>query len=126
MENQHVILVADRNPRIRDFVQRELKSEGHRVFAAENGDQLKNWLGRPGRIDVLVIDPDLPGVESNVHLGRLLTLRPALAVILHCLPSDTTIRLSVKPDTLLVEKSGNSIDQLKQKIRMLLRVPDTA
>ena len=34
MENEYVILVADRNPRIRTFLQRELESEGQsRLYA---------------------------------------------------------------------------------------------
>ena len=122
MENQRVILIADRNPRIRDFVQRELKSDGHWVFAAENGDQLKNWLCRPGRIDVLVIDPDMPGVEGDLHLNRMLAMRPNLAVILHCLASDSSLRFSDRPNMLLIEKSGQSVDLLKQKIRTILGV----
>lgn len=120
METNRVILVADRNPRIRDFVQRELKSDGHQVFGAENGNQLRSWLCRPGRIDVLVIDPDLPGVEGEAHLMRLLSVRPNLTVILHCLADNSAFRLSDHSNILLIEKSGQSIDQLKLKIHSVL------
>ncbi len=124
METNRVILVADRNPRIRDFVQRELKSDGHQVFGAENGNQLRSWLCRPGRIDVLVIDPDMPGVEGEAHLMRLLSLRPNLAVILHCLADDSAFRLRNHSNLLLIEKSGQSIDQLKLKIQAVLHDAD--
>ena len=120
MENEYIILIADRNPRIRDFMQRELRSEGHRVYTAENADQLKNWIHRPGRLDALVIDPDMPGMESQTHLVDMLAVRPELAVIFHCLASDCASLKTPCRVLAFVEKSGQSVDLLKQQIRSIL------
>ena len=120
MTNDTIILVADRNPRIRDFLQRELRSEGQRVYTAENADQLKSWIFRPGPLDALVIDPDMPGLEDHAHLEDLLRRRPALAVIFHCLAADCTDLRQPGRRLAFVEKSGQSVDLLKQQIRSIL------
>lgn len=119
MKNEHVILVADRNPRIRNFLQRELRSEGHIVYTAESVDQLKQWFSRPNRLDALVIDPDMPGLGSKTHLKDLLLLRPNLAVIFHCLIKDGFALPTPERSLVFVEKSGQSVDTLKQQIRTL-------
>ena len=120
MEMEYIILIADRNPRIRDFVQRELRGEGHRVYAAENADQLRNWIHRPARLDALVIDPDMPGLEDATLFGQMLAERPALAVIFHCLVCDISSAQTPGRAVAFIEKSGQSVDLLKQKIRSIL------
>lgn len=123
MKKDQVILVADRNPRIRDFIQRELKSEGHRVFTAENADQLRSWINRPGQLDVLVIDPDMPGLDDEEQLGLMLSVRPTLTVIFHCLVSELCTLKCPERQVAFVEKSGQSVDVLKQKIGWLFNSP---
>lgn len=120
MKHPPVILIADRNPRIRDFIQRELKSQEHRVVTAENGDQLKEWIQHAGRLDVLVIDPDMPGLHSDAHLAKMLLLRPTLPVIFHCLASECCALRTPEREVVFVEKNGQSVDALRQKIWFLL------
>ncbi len=117
MENEYVILVADRNPRIRTFLQRELESEGHRVYTAESVDQLKKWFHRPSRLDALVIDPDMPGLGTSTHLADLLAMRPQLSVIFHCMIRDGFALRTPGRVLAFVEKSGQSVDMLKHQIR---------
>lgn len=123
MKNPYLILVADRNPRIRDFIQRELKSDGHRVFTVENYDQMKNWITRPGQLDILVIDPNMSGLDDHTQLESILLGRPALSVIFHCMASDYLDLSADERKVLFVEKSGQSVELLKQRIGMLF---DTA
>jgi response regulator RpfG family c-di-GMP phosphodiesterase len=120
MPQPSVILIADRNPRIREFIQRELKSLSPQVVTAENADQLSEHIRRAGRLDVLVIDPDMPGLNGASHLNRLLLLRPHLPVIFHCLPVDYSPVNAPDRKVLFVEKSGQSVDALKQQIWFLL------
>ena len=120
MNNEYVILVADRNPRIRNFLQRELGSEGHRVYTAESVDQLKQWFHRPSRLDALVIDPDMPGLGSKTHLPDLLQMRPKLAIIFHCLIKDGFEVRAPGRVLAFIEKSGQSVDLLKRKLRKIL------
>lgn len=120
MKKQYVVLVADRNPRIRDFVLRELKSEGHRVVTAENIGQLKSWITRSAQLDALVIDPNMPGMDSSEQIKVLLSLRPNLPVVFHCFAPDCSILGSLSEKVVLVEKSGQSVDAVKQQIQTLL------
>ncbi len=120
MKNQCVVLVADRNPHIRKFIQRELAIDGYRVIAAENAGQLKSWILRTARLDVLVMDPNMPGIESREQVRSLLSLRPALPVIVHCHSSDCFALQGIAGKMAIVEKNGNSIDEVKEQISHLL------
>ena len=108
MEEPYVILIADRNPRIRDFIQREFKSEGYHVFTAESAGQLEYWIDRSSRLDALVMDPDLPGLESPDHLGGLLSRRPTLQVVFHCLAVDQPQSLLLTLATAWMMSNGKS------------------
>jgi DNA-binding NtrC family response regulator len=123
MKKIFTILVADRNPHIRDFVQRELKEAGHRVFTAKNAAQLKGWILRPIQMDALVIDPNIPGMDNYEELRLLLTLRPELPVVFHCFVPDTASLRDLTEKVVFVEKSGHSIDAVKEKIEWLLTTP---
>lgn len=120
MKREYIILVVDRNPHIRDFLQRELRSEGHRVYTAESADQLKQWFHQPSRLDALVIDPDIPGLDSTAHLSDMLSMRPKLAVIFHCLIKDGFALQTSDRLLAFVEKSGQSVDMLKDQLRTIL------
>ena len=120
IKRQCVILVADRNPRIRDFIERELNLEGYRVFSLENADQLKSWFDRQTRLDAVVIDPTMPGFDNEDHLERLFGLRPDVPVVFHCLSSDRPSLADYRAKVGFVEKSGHSVDALKQLIRQLI------
>ncbi|MDA8142221.1 MAG: response regulator [Desulfobacteraceae bacterium] len=120
MAPQSIILIADRNPRIREFIQRELKAQSHQVIMVENAEQLGELMERAGRVDVLVIDPDMPGLNGATHLNRVLLRRPTLPVIFHCLASDYCTLATPEREVVFVEKSGQSVDALKQQIWFLL------
>jgi DNA-binding NtrC family response regulator len=115
------ILIADRNPRIRGFVERELREAGYRVFAVENISQLRAWI-TPARLpDLLVMDPDLPGGGPEAPIWPLLSSYPHLPVVFHCLAADMPNPTPRMARTLIVEKSADSIDLLKSQIARLLR-----
>jgi DNA-binding NtrC family response regulator len=120
IKRQCIILVADRNPRIRDFIERELNLEGYRVFTLENADQLESWFDRKTRLDAVVIDPTMPGFENENQLERLLGLRPDVPVVFHCLSSDRPLLADYRTKVGFVEKSGHSVDALKQVIGQLV------
>lgn len=119
MTNQYLILVADRNPRIRDFVQRELKAEGYRVYTVANLDQLKNWVSRPGQLDILVIDPNMSGLENRKELEGMLISRPAMPVIFHSAAPESIDPANCKRPVIYIEKSGQSVDVIKAQISTL-------
>lgn len=117
------VLLADRNPRIRDYLLRELCSDGHHVITAKDGDQLARWLNSSVRVDVLILDPNMPGVDSEDQLELLLSHKPNLPIVFHCLaPDHPQLSLKLKKQV-LIEKNGNSIDSLKQQLKLLLKHP---
>lgn len=120
MKPPSVILVADRNPRIRDFIQRELRSLGYLVVTADNGEQLQDSIQHAGRLDMLIIDPDMPGLHNEAQLSHILFMRPTLPVIFHCLTCDCVTLRTPERRVRFVEKSGHSVDALKQEIWLLL------
>lgn len=115
------ILVADRNPRIRGLVERELRDEGYRVFAVENISQLRSWIAPEHLPDLLILDPDLPGGGSEDHIWPLLARYPRLPVVFHCLAADIPSPMPRMGCAVIVEKSADSIDLLKRQIARLLR-----
>ena len=121
MQNEPIILVADRNPRIRNFVERELEADGYRVYTAESVSQLMRWIA-PGHMpDLLILDPDLPGGGAEDFIWPLLARHPGLPVVFHCLSSDIPMPMPQMACTVIVEKSANSIDLLRRQIDLLLK-----
>lgn len=121
MQNGFNILVADRNPRIRNFLERELRSEGYQVSTAESVAQLAAWIS-PGRLpDLLVLDPDLPGGGAEDYIWPLLSRHPRLPVVFHCQAADIPSPMPRMACTVIVEKSADSIDLLKHQIALLLK-----
>ena len=115
------ILVADRNPRIRGLVERELREAGYHVFTVESILQLRNWIA-PGHLpDLLILDPDLPGGGPGDHIWSLLGRHPHLPVVFHCLTGDIPSPQPGMAFTVTVEKSADSIDLLKRQIDLLLK-----
>jgi DNA-binding NtrC family response regulator len=110
-----VILIAERNPHIRNLVQRELMAEDYHVFTVDNVFQLKNWIYLRRAPDILVLDPELPGSEEH-NIWGLLASYPELPVIIHCLCADQWKDLNGLKRSALVEKNGNSINFLKHQI----------
>jgi DNA-binding NtrC family response regulator len=120
MRQEAIVLVADRNPRIRGFLERELRGAGYQVHAVDSVSQLINWIGREELPDLLVLDPDLPGGSPEDHIWPMLARHPRLPVVFHCLSADIPTPFPRMSCTVIVEKSADSIDLLKRQIALLL------
>lgn len=123
MRKECVILIADRNPHIREFLQRELTAEGYRVFLAENGRQVLKWAGHGDLIDLLILDPDLPDMNEVVLLQKLKARMPVLPIILHTWMADYDPTAAFFNGALFVEKNGSSVESLKHAVMDLLGHP---
>ena len=121
VQDAFTILIADRNPHVREFLRREFLGEGYRVKLAKNGMEVLKVLRRPGRLDVLVLDLDLPDTNGSDVLDTLKDRIPNLPVVLHCFAPETEEREGpfMRADA-FVEKQGNSVDTLKRVVRDLL------
>lgn len=110
------ILVADRNRHVRDFIRRELSIDRHKVFEAGTIRELLGLISQKSCFDLIIFDPCFPGLEDPQQLQRVMDqVKPAPVIIHTCLNSLEGLRLE-DPRVSLLEKSGNSIERIKQLI----------
>jgi DNA-binding NtrC family response regulator len=114
------VLIADRNPHVREFLKRELAAAGFTVLTADSGRDLLQWAFGTTPIDLLVIDPDLPDMEPDVLLRKLAGRIPPCPLVIHTLPGEEAWATEPTPIVAYVEKAGRSIEQLKEVITGLL------
>ena len=118
MEKAFSLLIADRNPHVRNYLQREFTRAHYRVRTAENTDTvLADVCGTDGP-DLLIIDPDLPDTQGETVLATLMDRLPKLAIIIHTLRADDFSPRGQR-SVFVVEKQGRSIEQLKQIVSQL-------
>ncbi|MBW1721595.1 MAG: response regulator [Deltaproteobacteria bacterium] len=114
------ILVADRNPHVRDFLRREMTVEGYQVRVAKNGMELLRWIYRHEPLDLLILDLDLPDVSELEILEKLQDRIPTLPVVIHSFVPVYINHPGISSFAAFVEKSGNSIEKLKKIVCELL------
>lgn len=119
MEKAFEILIADRNPHVREFLRREMAAEGYRIQLAENARQVIQWVYHHESLDLLILDPDLPDAEDLRLLEKLHNRIPYLPVVIHTFLADYAP--NVLNASALVEKRGNSIEHLKQVVFDMLK-----
>lgn len=124
MKRQFKILIADRNPHVREFLKRELTVDGYQVRLAENGRQLLKWVFNKEPIDLLIVDPDLPDTDIASLFTKLHDRIPFLPMVIHTFLSDYIDHSDVFHQIPFVEKQGNSIDHLKKEVFEILHKPD--
>ncbi len=119
MPKPPVILIADRNPYVRQFLEREMVHAGYRVRLAENSRQLILWCHPPESPDLVIVDPDLPAADAGALLTELRRHAPDVPVLIHCHNPDDIAPLS---DNLVwfVEKHGDSVEKIIRLARRLL------
>jgi len=121
MEKDFTILIADRNRHVREFLRRELMAEGYNVQLAKTGREVLNAVFNDERLDLLIIDMDLPDAKEMSVLEKVEDRIPTLPVVVHTFLEEYVnhqIRLST---TAFVEKEGSNIDRLKQVVLEVLR-----
>ena len=124
MKKTYNILIADRNPHVREFLKREMMAEGYQVRLAENGRQLIRLAFHSEHTDLLIVDPDLPDTDISSLLNKLRNRIPFLPMVVHAFLSDDTDYSSVLRDVPFVEKQGSSIEHLKKVVFDILHKSD--
>lgn len=119
-EKSSTILIADRNPHVREFLRRELLAEGYRLKLAKNGREVLRLVYQPGPLDLLILDLDLPDMDGSEILDILQDRIPTLPVILHAFSPENGRRTTLPKAEAFVEKRGNSVDRLKKVVRDIL------
>ena len=126
MEKEFKILVADRNQRVREFLKRELMAEGYRVRLAKNVQEVLKKVYHSETLDLLILDPDLPGTDKLALLKKLQNRIPALPVVVHTYLADYTDYTNELSKLAFVEKSGSSVESLKKMVHEILRKRKTS
>ena len=118
MKEKYKILIADRNPHVREFLKREVEAEGYQVHLAKTGKEVLKWAYHQEQIDLLILDLNLPDENELQLLEKLQDRIPALPVVIHSFSSDHVEKPDIlnKTSFFFVEKKGNSIEQLKQLV----------
>lgn len=117
------ILIADRNPRVRGFLEREMRRAGYRIRLAESARELLQWPYDRDPVHLVILDPDLPDAVDS-HLMPILSQRiPQIPVIVHAHPSQAAIGPDAAAPFIQVEKGGNSVERLKEVAEDLLKRP---
>lgn len=81
-----VIMIADRNANIREWLRREFGREGLAVETAGSGAEVLTRLSRGGPVDVLVLDVEIESPEGGPLAVSLARNHPDLPVVLHVFP----------------------------------------
>ncbi len=121
MKQEYTILIADRNPRVRAFLKREMKNKGYQILLAGTGHEVLRRVFGNEPLHLLIIDPDLPDVGRSQILEKLQDRIPPLPTIIHSFSIDNDILSDTSDHIVFVEKGGGSIERLKQISGELLK-----
>jgi DNA-binding NtrC family response regulator len=121
MNESYTILIADRNSHVRVFLMRELMAEGYRVKLAATAENVLKIVYAQSKIDLVILDPDLPGIEAGSMLEKLADRIPVLPVVLHTHRRHDEHGLCINnPWVTVVEKAGDSVERIKEIVGTLL------
>ena len=116
----HKILIADRNPRVREFLRRELTAIGYQVLLADSGKALLKLIYSHTPVDLLVLDPDFPCMDVTDMLDKISDRVPQLPVVIHCVRGAADMAQFPGSQVIEIEKNGDSIEILKETINAVL------
>lgn len=121
MNDSPTILIADRNSHVRMFLMRELMAEGYRVQLAATAENVLKIVYSQREIDMLILDPDLPGIDPGTLLEKLADRIPVLPLVLHThrRHEETLVRID-NPWVTVIEKAGDSVERIKEIVGKLL------
>ncbi len=121
MSAAFIVLLAERNRHVREFLRRELVEGGHRVLAAGDGREVLAMLQGPDPPDLLVLDLEMPYLGGLEILAWLREHRPTLPVVIHSFAPENATDPVLQDAAAFVEKSGDNINNFKATIHEVLR-----
>jgi DNA-binding NtrC family response regulator len=83
------ILIADRNRHVRDFLRRELMTEGYQVEVARDGREILEMINSPNPPVLLILDLELPYLAELKVMELLQERLPSLPVVIHSFPPES-------------------------------------
>ena len=120
MKEKYNILIADRNPHVRELLRREMTLEGYQVQLAKTGREVLNYTLKQDSFDLLILDPDLPDTDESFLLKKLGERIQPLPVVVHSFLSENSGQQNDSRTVIFVEKRGSSVDHLKKIVAEIL------
>ena len=121
MKRPVILLIADRNPHVREFLKRELMAEGYQIRLVKSGQELIDDVHNPDTLpDMVILDPDLPDGNDLSLVHHIHLIVPELPIVIHTLQTEMIHQLDAVHPVIFVEKKGSSVDHLKQAVKDLL------
>ncbi|RKZ26593.1 response regulator [bacterium] len=112
------ILVVDDEKNIRLLYQKELESEGYKVFTAESAEEGMKILDKE-KIDVVILDLRMPGTHGIDALEKMMVKQRDLAVLINTAYSEYRDDfLTWLAEDYIIKSSD--LTGLKEKIKQIL------
>lgn len=115
MKDTFKILVADSNRNVREFLRRELLSQGYEIGVSGNGPELLSIIETDGLLDLLVLDPDLPLLDEEAVCSLLDGRLPPLPMILYGYGEERRHRSLLPFVCAFVERAGE-VETLEEAV----------
>jgi DNA-binding NtrC family response regulator len=106
------ILIADRNRHVRDFLRRELTTEGYQVEMAADGREILSQINGNDPPHLLILDLEIPYLDEPEVLARLQDCQPPLPLVIHTLLPEYPTSQTCPVAAAFLEKRGDT-DHLK-------------
>ncbi len=114
-----LLLLADRNRHVREFLRRELEQEGHTVVAAGSAQDILTLLAGSRKPDLLILDLEVPFVREADLLAQLQTFYPTLPVLIYSFRPENPEEVPGGRNLIFLEKDADP-SALKQLVASLL------
>jgi len=121
VNQRYHILVADRNPNVRELLRREMAGDSLSVQAVGTGRQLLRILNMDAASLLVIVDPDLPDTDCRTLVNLLSERFPTTPVVVHAFSSEDTDAHRFRHPVVFVEKSATSIERIKKAVADLLQ-----
>lgn len=122
LEKRFTVLIADRNPHVREFLKREMMAEGYHILLAKSTKEVLKYIYDHDRpLDLLILELDLPDIGGLPILENLQDRIPTLPVVVHTYLSEYLNHPDVLCANAIVEKKGTNIDRLKEVVSDVLQ-----
>jgi len=121
MGNKCTILIADRNPHVREFLRRELSIPGFQVLKAKDGREVLRMFNSGDPPDLLILDLDIPHVSGVEILRKLQDKKIRVPVVVHTFLTEYADHPAVRKSAAFLEKTGDDIDGFKLVVNDVLR-----
>jgi DNA-binding response OmpR family regulator len=119
--SQFTILVADRNPRIREFLAREFESSGYQVLLAGDGRDVLRRANVLPPFDLLILDLDITYPSGLTILKKMQARKSPLPIVVHASLEEHKSHPLVQRTAGICRKKGNNVAALKEMVGQILR-----